>query len=91
MKPLRHAVALGAGETPPSFASRLAAMRRLSGRDFCLDFGTTFQKVVDGDPKALAMRLAGIPGVVEHGLFIGLVGTAIIAGAGGVRVVGAES
>src|SRR5262247_4786248 len=25
------------------------------------------------DPKALASRLAGIPGVVEHGLFIGLV------------------
>jgi ribose 5-phosphate isomerase A len=39
------------------------------------------------DPKALATRLAGIPGVVEHGLFIGLVGVAIIAGAGGVRVV----
>jgi len=39
------------------------------------------------DPKALAMRLAGIPGVVEHGLFIGLADTAIIAGAGGVRVI----
>ncbi len=39
------------------------------------------------DPRALATRLAGIPGVVEHGLFIGLVDTAILAGAGGVRVV----
>jgi len=42
------------------------------------------------DPRALAMRLADIPGVVEHGLFIGLVGAAIIAGAGGVRIVEAQ-
>src|SRR5262245_56591362 len=39
------------------------------------------------DPKMLATALAGIPGVVEHGLFIGLVATAIIAGAEGVRIV----
>jgi ribose 5-phosphate isomerase A len=38
-------------------------------------------------PSDLAQRLAQIPGVVEHGLFIGLVGTAIIAGAGGVRII----
>jgi len=42
------------------------------------------------DPKALAGRLAGIPGVVEHGLFIGLVAAAIIAGPGGVRMVEAN-
>src|SRR5262249_60000758 len=42
------------------------------------------------DPKALASRLAGIPGVVEHGLFIGLVAAAIIAGPGGVRIVEAK-
>ena len=40
-----------------------------------------------GDPKALAERLAAIPGVVEHGLFIGLAQTAILAGPGGVRIV----
>jgi ribose 5-phosphate isomerase A len=38
-----------------------------------------------------APRLAGllnfIPGVVEHGLFIGLAGTAMLAGAQGIRVV----
>jgi ribose 5-phosphate isomerase A len=39
------------------------------------------------DPQQLADRLAEIPGVVEHGLFIGLVKTAIIAGPDGVRVV----
>ena len=39
------------------------------------------------DPAALAGRLAVIPGVVEHGLFIGLARTAIIAGPDGVRTV----
>ncbi len=39
------------------------------------------------DPKALASRLSAIPGVVEHGLFIGLVGIAILAGPDGVRTV----
>jgi ribose 5-phosphate isomerase A len=33
------------------------------------------------------MRLDAIPGVVEHGLFIGLVRIAVIAGADGVRIV----
>jgi len=39
------------------------------------------------DPQALAARLAVIPGVVEHGLFIGFVARAIIAGPKGVRIV----
>ena len=39
------------------------------------------------DPHDLANRLAAVPGVVEHGLFIGLAGTAIIAGSGGVRLI----
>jgi ribose 5-phosphate isomerase A len=39
------------------------------------------------DPKVLAQKLAAIPGVMEHGLFIGLVQSAILAGAGGIRVI----
>jgi ribose 5-phosphate isomerase A len=39
------------------------------------------------DPQALAARLAEIPGVVEHGLFIGLAQAAVIAGTDGVRIV----
>ena len=46
------------GETPASFVSRLAARNAPSAREFCLDFGTTFQKVVDGDPAALAIVAA---------------------------------
>jgi ribose 5-phosphate isomerase A len=39
------------------------------------------------DPQDLARRLSAIPGVMEHGLFIGLAGTAILAGPDGVRLV----
>jgi ribose 5-phosphate isomerase A len=39
------------------------------------------------DPLALARSLAGVPGVMEHGLFIGLARTAILAGREGVRLV----
>jgi ribose 5-phosphate isomerase A len=42
------------------------------------------------DPEALAARLAAIPGVVEHGLFIGFVAAAVIAGPGAVRIVEAK-
>lgn len=39
------------------------------------------------DPVSLANALIAIPGVVEHGLFIGLAQMAILAGPGGVRAV----
>jgi ribose 5-phosphate isomerase A len=39
------------------------------------------------DPEAVAQGLAEIPGVMEHGLFIGFASTVILAGPGGVRVV----
>jgi ribose 5-phosphate isomerase A len=38
-------------------------------------------------PSVLAEMLSAIPGVMEHGLFLGLAQTAILAGADGVRVV----
>jgi ribose 5-phosphate isomerase A len=40
------------------------------------------------DPEALSEILSPIPGVVEHGLFVGLACAAIIAGAEGVEVLG---
>jgi ribose 5-phosphate isomerase A len=39
------------------------------------------------DPPVLAERLCKVPGVIEHGLFIGLAHTAILAGQDGVRLV----
>jgi ribose 5-phosphate isomerase A len=68
-----------------------AALRRTrEGHAFVTDSGhlildASLERI--SDPRALATRLADIPGVVEHGLFIGLVGTAVIAGPGGIRIV----
>ena len=42
------------------------------------------------DPEALSSALNAIPGVVEHGLFLGLADLAIIAGDDGVQVVKAN-
>jgi ribose 5-phosphate isomerase A len=42
------------------------------------------------DPPRLARLLAAIPGVVEHGLFVGLASTAILAGKQGIRVIEAR-
>jgi ribose 5-phosphate isomerase A len=39
------------------------------------------------DAPRLAGLLTSIPGVVEHGLFIGLAGTVVLAGAQGIRVI----
>jgi ribose 5-phosphate isomerase A len=39
------------------------------------------------DPRGLGDRLAAIPGVVEHGLFIGLAQTVVLAGSEDVRVI----
>src|SRR6187431_197750 len=53
------------------------------GGHFILD--AALQRIAD--PRALAERLAAIPGVVEHGLFIGLAHAAVIAGPDGRRIV----
>jgi ribose 5-phosphate isomerase A len=36
------------------------------------------------DADGLARQLSNMPGVVEHGLFIGMAGVVLVAGAGGV-------
>ncbi|MEN2494982.1 MAG: Ribose-5-phosphate isomerase A [Hyphomicrobiaceae bacterium hypho_1] len=38
------------------------------------------------DPETLSAMLSAIPGVIEHGLFIGLASTAIVAGDQGVKI-----
>ena len=68
----------------------LAIRRAQSGHPFVTDGGHWIIDAELGridDPAALAHALAAVPGVVEHGLFIGLAGTAIIGGPRGVKVV----
>jgi ribose 5-phosphate isomerase A len=69
----------------------VAALRKAkNGHPFVTDGGhwlldARLQRIAD--PPALAARLAAIPGVMEHGLFIGLARTAILAGPDGVRLI----
>jgi ribose 5-phosphate isomerase A len=77
--------------TAAGCAGRTVLRRGGDGHPFVTDGGhfildAALEKIPD--PAALGSRLAAIPGVVEHGLFIGLADTAVLAGAGGVRVVG---
>jgi ribose 5-phosphate isomerase A len=68
----------------------LSLRRDKAGHAFVTDGG---HFILDGalqriaDPRSLAERLAVIPGVVEHGLFIGLADLAVIAGPEGRRIV----
>jgi ribose 5-phosphate isomerase A len=68
-----------------------AALRKAqNGHAFVTDGGhwlidAQLQRITD--PPALARRLSAIPGVMEHGLFIGLARTAILAGPAGLRIV----
>jgi ribose 5-phosphate isomerase A len=67
-------------------------LRERGGETFVTDGG---HYIIDcafgaiGDPDALAQALAFVPGVVDHGLFIGLASAAIIAGPAGVETLGA--
>jgi ribose 5-phosphate isomerase A len=61
-----------------------------SGHAFVTDGGhwiidASFGRIAD--PAGLAHDLADIPGVMEHGLFVGLAQVVILAGSDGIRVV----
>jgi len=63
-------------------------LRQHAGRTYRTDSGNFILDASFGlisDPQALASALAAIPGVVEHGLFIGLANSALVAGTRGVR------
>jgi ribose 5-phosphate isomerase A len=80
-------VAVSAAGCPGAVSLRQGA----DGHAFVTDGGHFILDAALGriaEPASLARRLADVPGVVEHGLFIGLAQTAIIAGPDGVRTVG---
>jgi ribose 5-phosphate isomerase A len=71
-------------------AGPLSLRQDRDGHAFVTDGGHWILDAAFGriaDPASLADRLDGVAGVVEHGLFIGLAHAAVVAGAGGVRVV----
>ena len=84
----RHAIKTAF--TTAGVAGELTVREGKDGHAFVTDGG---HWIVDAhlgrisDAPRLAALLAAIPGVVEHGLFIGLASTAILAGAQGIRIV----
>lgn len=66
-----------------------ALRTRAGGRPFVTDEGNA---ILDcrrddwSDPAALAASVRAVPGVVEHGFFLGIAGAAVVGTAGGVRV-----
>lgn len=87
VEPTRRAIERAAGAA--GCAGRLVQRKAKEGHAFVTDGGHVIFDAAFGripEPRDLASRLAGIPGVIEHGLFIGIVHMAIIAGVDGVRV-----
>ena len=83
-------VAFGARHTAAALA-RLGArptLRQRDGAPFVTDGGNLIYDCDFGpltDPAATAAALKALSGVVDHGLFIDIVDTVIVAGSGGVR------
>ena len=78
--------AIGAIQAPGPLTLR----RGKDGHAFVTDGGHWIVDAALGridDPAALAHALSGVPGVMEHGLFIGLAQMAIIGGPDGVKIV----
>jgi ribose 5-phosphate isomerase A len=76
--------ALGYGE------AGMMVLRQRGGVAFVTDSGNFIYDIslgVIADAPKLATALSAIPGVVEHGLFIGFASTLLIAGPGGVKVI----
>ena len=84
----RHALAAAFAQA--GVAGEISLRQGKDGHAFVTDGG---HWIVDAhlgripDPPRLAALLSAIPGVVEHGLFIGLAKTAILAGSQGLRIV----
>ncbi len=89
----------GLGATQRAIQKAIAGIQRpgsltvrqgKDGHPFVTDGGHWIMDAALGridDPEAMAEVLSGIPGIMEHGLFIGLAQTAILAGPDGVKVV----
>lgn len=84
----RHALAAAFAQA--GVAGEISLRQGKDGHAFVTDGG---HWIVDAhlgripDPPRLASLLNAIPGVVEHGLFIGLAKTVILAGSQGLRIV----
>jgi len=82
--------AMGDAFVRSGVSGQMVLRKAADGHVFVTDGGHWIVDVRLGeiqDAPRLAGLLSAIPGVVEHGLFIGLASTAILAGAQGIRVI----
>ncbi|CCE06137.1 ribose 5-phosphate isomerase (Phosphoriboisomerase A) (PRI) [Bradyrhizobium sp. STM 3843] len=82
--------AMGDAFARSGVSGQMVLRKTADGHVFVTDGGHWIVDVRLGeiqDAPRLAGLLSAIPGVVEHGLFIGLAKTAILAGAQGIRVI----
>lgn len=66
-----------------------AHVRMRDGRPFTTDNGNPIIELVCGvidDPSGLAAALDAMPGVVEHGLFVGIANVVYLAGPEGIKI-----
>jgi ribose 5-phosphate isomerase A len=91
--PFGYSATLRAVERAIASVQRPGALTLRRGQDghaFVTDGGHWLIDAALGridDPKAMAHALSGVPGVMEHGLFIGLAQMAIIGGLDGIQIV----
>jgi ribose 5-phosphate isomerase A len=82
--------AIGTAFAESGVSGRMAVRKGQGGHFFVTDSGhwiiDAYLGRISNAPK-LAGSLASIPGVVEHGLFIGLASMAMLAGSEGIRVI----
>ena len=76
---------------PPYIATGELALRRAKdGHAFVTDGGHWILDAHLGripDPPRLADALSAIPGIVDHGLFIGIASTVVLASPNGIRII----
>jgi ribose 5-phosphate isomerase A len=85
--------AIAAAATRLSLPADRIMLRRSGDQPFVTDGGHLILDASFGlipDTEALSDALHAIPGVVEHGLFLGLASAAVIAGSDGIDVLHAD-
>jgi ribose 5-phosphate isomerase A len=80
--PLRSSPSQGRSYTEKVEAGAFVSLRQSNGRPFVTDEGHHILDCSFGqipDPPSLARKLSDMPGIVEHGLFIGMASVVLIA------------
>ena len=81
---------LGRALAQAGYAEAPLALRQRDGAVFKTDGGNVIYDIAFGsiqNPPKLAAMISAVPGVVEHGLFIGLATTLLIAGPGEIEII----